>query len=142
MEHLTLEEARENIEYLVRDPGLLESAIHRTRWDFEKDSIPEKAAKIMSGILFNHPYLDGNKRASVRLSDAFLRKNQLRLGDSNPGKDSFEDRLYDLIVGIASGKYDENEADEFFGNNLSSNNTRDIFGFGQEYPQLIYRLGR
>lgn len=52
----------------IRDHGLLESAIHRPQATvFGKDAYPtlfDKAAAICHSFLFNHPFVDGNKRAA------------------------------------------------------------------------------
>lgn len=141
-EYLTNSEIYENIPYQIRDSGLLESALNRALWDFDGGDISNKAGKILTGIIFNHPYIDGNKRSSLELSDAFLRKNKLRLGNSEVNKELFEDRLYDLVVGIASKKYDEKFAIDFIKENSYNYYGNDLFGFSEEYEALTDRLSR
>jgi len=67
----------------VRDMNLVESAVHRPKASFDgKDLYPElwgKAAALMHSLLFNHAFIDGNKRAAFVAADAFLRKNGYRL---------------------------------------------------------------
>ena len=50
----------------IRDQGLIESAVHRPRSTiFGQDAYPsvfDKAAAICHSFLFNHPFIDGNKR--------------------------------------------------------------------------------
>jgi death on curing protein len=50
----------------IRDRGLLDSAIHRPQAVvFGEDAYPkihDKAAAICHSLIFNHPFVDGNKR--------------------------------------------------------------------------------
>lgn len=63
----------------IRDANLLESAVFRPQSTFgEHDLYPsvfDKAATLLHGILFNHPFVDGNKRTAVASAAAFLAKN-------------------------------------------------------------------
>ncbi len=63
----------------IRDFGLLESAIFRSQASFGgTDLYPtifDKAAALLHGILFNHPFVDGNKRTAIGAAAAFLAKN-------------------------------------------------------------------
>ena len=65
----------------LRDEGLLESALagpkHRAR--YEDPSVYELAATYCEGLLQNHPFADGNKRAGLLAARAFLFKNGYRL---------------------------------------------------------------
>jgi death-on-curing protein len=67
----------------VRDLGLLESAVERVRQSFGgKDLYPTlelKAAALLAGLLKNHPFIDGNKRAAVVACGVFLEVNGRRL---------------------------------------------------------------
>lgn len=58
----------------LRDQGLLEAAIYRPQNGYYEDLIHEAAA-LMESLANNHPFLDGNKRMSFVLTDAFLRAN-------------------------------------------------------------------
>jgi death on curing protein len=142
MEYLIIEEVRENIPYLIRDLGLLESAVHRSRWEFEGDDVFSKSARIIIGVIQNHPYIDGNKRGSLELADAFLKKNSHQLANYNISMTQFEDILYDLVLGIASKECNEESAIGFLRENSGSYQGKDIFGFNHEHPQLIERLSR
>ena len=62
----------------VRDPGLLESALYRPQTGYYQD-LAEMAAALFESLLINHPFLDGNKRASFFATDVFLRLNGWRL---------------------------------------------------------------
>jgi len=62
----------------VRDPGLLESALHRPATGYYKDLV-EMAAALFESLLMNHPFVDGNKRVAFFATDVFLRLNGWRL---------------------------------------------------------------
>ena len=57
-----------------RDPGLLESALHRPRTGYYRD-LSTMAAAMFESLLMNHPFLDGNKRVAFFATDVFLRLN-------------------------------------------------------------------
>ena len=61
----------------VRDEGLLESAIMRPQQQFAygHPTIFELAAAYASGVIKNHPFLDGNKRAGFVAAALFLEYN-------------------------------------------------------------------
>jgi death-on-curing protein len=65
----------------VRDRGLLESAMARPQNQFAygEHSIARMAASYAFGISRNHPFLDGNKRASLVVAELFLELNGLEL---------------------------------------------------------------
>jgi death-on-curing protein len=66
----------------LRDEGLLESALARPRNRYvyeEITDIRELAVSYAVGILRNHPFADGNKRAAVISLSMFLNANGLRL---------------------------------------------------------------
>ena len=62
----------------LRDMGLLESALDRARNLFaygDDPSIFDLAAAYCAGIVKNHPFVDGNKRARLLAAVAFLDLN-------------------------------------------------------------------
>jgi death on curing protein len=61
----------------VRDHGLLESAILRPRnlLVYGSPDLAALAACYANGIVRNHPFLDGNKRAALAACRAFLALN-------------------------------------------------------------------
>lgn len=61
----------------IRDRGLLESALARARHRaaYAKATLFELAAAYAHGIARNHPFVDGNKRAALVASFAFLELN-------------------------------------------------------------------
>lgn len=72
---------------VVRDWGLLESALHRPRATvFGADAYPhldQKAAALMLALARNHPLVDGNKRLAWLATRFFYVRNgfDLRAGD-------------------------------------------------------------
>jgi len=58
----------------VRDAGLLESALNRPLQLFhdEKPDLFDLAASYAHGVVKNHPFLDGNKRAGFMAAYTFL----------------------------------------------------------------------
>lgn len=66
----------------LRDDGLLESALARpiNRFHYEGDQdLCVLAATYLLGLVSNHPFADGNKRAGFLAAGLFLRLNGLRL---------------------------------------------------------------
>ena len=65
----------------IRDLGLLESALARPRnllaYSDEHPSLARLAAAYAKGIVANHPFVDGNKRAAFIVSLTFLRLSGL-----------------------------------------------------------------
>ena len=75
-------------ELLVRDVGLLESAIARPRASaFGEDAYPDlflKAAALLESIARNHALIDGNKRLAWLATRYFLIKNGTDVRASSP----------------------------------------------------------
>lgn len=92
------------IEPVVRDHGLLESALARPRASaFGADAYPsieEKAAALLHSLARNHALADGNKRLALAATIAFLGINDRQLTFSN-------EQAYDLVIAIAIGKLDD-----------------------------------
>jgi death-on-curing protein len=65
----------------MRDGGLLESALARPRHlaRYKEPSIFQLTSAYCEGIVNNHPFADGNKRAGLLAARAFLFKNGYRL---------------------------------------------------------------
>ena len=63
----------------LRDSGLLDSALARPLQmkAYGSPSLPQLAAAYASGIVRNHPFLDGNKRTGFMLGSGFLELNGL-----------------------------------------------------------------
>src|SRR6266436_3337333 len=58
----------------LRDKGRLEAAILRPQTGYY-GTLAEEAAALMESHANNHAFLDGNKRASLAVTDTFLRLN-------------------------------------------------------------------
>ena len=61
----------------IRDEGLLESALAKPRnlFAYSSPNLADLAASSASGIVRNHPFLDGNKRTGFMLAVIFLELN-------------------------------------------------------------------
>ena len=61
----------------VRDGGLLDSALNRPRhlFAYGKPTLFELAAAYATGIVKNHPFVDGNKRTGFLAAALFLEIN-------------------------------------------------------------------
>ena len=64
----------------IRDESLLDSAINRPKhlFAYGKPSIFQMAASYAHGIVKNHPFLDGNKRAGFIAAALFIEINGYR----------------------------------------------------------------
>jgi death-on-curing protein len=62
----------------IRDEGMLDSALHRPQHlaAYGTDDIFALAAAYATGIVRNHPFLDGNKRAGFMAAYIFLGANR------------------------------------------------------------------
>jgi death on curing protein len=91
-------------EVLIRDVGLLESALARPRASaFGKDAyagVEEKAAALLHSLARDHALVDGSKRLALAATIAFLGINGRRLTLSN-------DQAYGLVISIATGDVDD-----------------------------------
>jgi death-on-curing protein len=58
----------------LRDRGLLESAVNRAYYDRDA-SLASVAASLGLGLIKNHAFVDGNKRAGLAAFVAFLKLN-------------------------------------------------------------------
>jgi len=89
----------------LRDEGLLESALSRPINLFNYDAeagICDLAASLGFGIIRNHPFIDGNKRAGLMAIRAFLYMNDYL----------FEPEQVDevaVILAVAAGDIEEDE---------------------------------
>lgn len=83
----------------IRDEGLLESALGKPRnlFAYGSPSLAELAASYASGILLNHPFLDGNKRTGFMLAAAFLEINGVEFFAS-------EESVVEQTVALAAGE--------------------------------------
>ena len=65
----------------IRDEGLLDSDLARPQqlFHYENPGPAEMAAAYAEGIVKNHPFIDGNKRAGFMAAYTFLAANGLQL---------------------------------------------------------------
>ncbi len=77
----------------IRDIGLFESAIARPMASFDDvDLYPDifsKAASLMHSLIKNHPFVDGNKRATITASSLFPARNGQQMDASNQELERF-----------------------------------------------------
>ena len=90
----------------IRDEGLLESAINAPFQTFDGkelySSLVEKVARLGYGLIKNHPFVDGNKRIGTHAMLVFLDINGVSL-------EYEDDDIINTILGVASGKIDEDQ---------------------------------
>ena len=87
----------------LRDHGLLESALERAKnlYSYGEDpSLFELAAIYCAGIVKNHPFVDGNKRAGVLAAAVFLELNGYELLPP-------ETEVVTIILALAAGEIEE-----------------------------------
>ncbi|MFE7050825.1 type II toxin-antitoxin system death-on-curing family toxin [Streptomyces californicus] len=96
--------ACDDMQIVVRDVGLLESAAHRpSAAMFGEEAYPDlidKAAALLQSLAVNHPLFDGNKRTAWLSCVTFLAMNGV---DLRPDIDAAER----LVVDVATGETDE-----------------------------------
>ncbi|MBG0854882.1 type II toxin-antitoxin system death-on-curing family toxin [Streptomyces spinoverrucosus] len=92
---------------VVRDAGLLESAVHRPSASmFGQEAYTDlfdKAAALLQSLAINHPFVDGNKRTAWTSCVVFLALNEVQL---RPDIDAAER----LVIAVATGSLDEVKA--------------------------------
>ena len=100
----------------IRDSGLLESALARPRniWAYAEStpSLAVLGAAYAFGISSNHPFVDGNKRAALVVSFAFLDVNSSEVIASQ--EDAFL-----TILGLAAGEITEEQLADWFQRNTA-----------------------
>jgi len=88
----------------VRDPGMLDSALHRPRqqYAYGETDLCVLAATYAGGIVRNHPFLDGNKRAGFMAAYVFL-------GANGEGFQAPELEVAERTLALAAGAIGEAE---------------------------------
>ncbi len=98
------EDAVDDQRIVVRDAGLLESAVHRPSASmFGQEAYADlfdKAAALLQSLAVNRPFVDGNKRTAWVSCVVFLALNGLQL---RPDIDAAEQ----LVIAVATGRLDE-----------------------------------
>lgn len=86
----------------LRDAGLLESALARPRqhYAYSSPDVIELAAIYTTGIVRNHPFVDGNKRTGFATGIAFLLLNGFVF-------QATEEEATQAVLALAAGDLDE-----------------------------------
>ena len=88
----------------IRDINLLSSAVAMPYAAFKDHFLHidlfEMAAAYAFHISQNHPFLDGNKRTALASALVFLELNGISIDDP-------EEKLYEAMISMASGKLDK-----------------------------------
>jgi death-on-curing protein len=92
----------------LRDEALLQSALGRplNRFAYDSTNIVELAAKYATGIVQNHPFVDGNKRTGFIVGVLFLELNGYRFTAS-------EEAAAKAVLELAAGTLEEKGFCEF-----------------------------
>jgi len=98
----------------VRDAGLLKSALARPQQHFAYAEAPDAIAMATlytAGIVFNHPFVDGNKRTGFVVGILFLELDGHRFiaSEENAARAVFE---------LAAGTFDEADYGSFLRDNV------------------------
>jgi len=95
----------------IRDLGLLESALAMPQASFSgaylHSDLFAMAAAYLFHIVFNHPFLDGNKRTGTAVALFFLTLNGIE-------HDFDVDVLTSLVLSVACGEIGKDEIAAFF----------------------------
>lgn len=96
-------EATESVGFMVKDAGLLDSALTRPMTTvFGEDAYPSfelKAAAMMQSLIKNQPFIDGNKRSSWLAVNIFCSLNHRTIVAS-------QDEAFEFILGVATDVLD------------------------------------
>lgn len=105
----------------VLDIRLLEAALSRPKTILaRKEMFPTicgKAAILATGIINNHPFVDGNKRTGMHAMLVFLELNDIEISISDK-------TLVKLGNSIAKDKYSTKELTKYLNENTSQHNPR------------------
>ena len=98
----------------TRDEGLLESALDKPKNLFFYSDTPvdmtRLAASYAYGIATNHPFVDGNKRTALVVSQTFLSLNDHKFCGSYENE-------YEIFIKVAAGDIDEESLAQWFAKN-------------------------
>ena len=99
----------------IRDSSALQSALSRPFQTFEgKELYPTviaKGAALFESLLFNHPFIDGNKRTGYVVTRLFLINNGFDIKAT-------EDEKFQFVMEIASAKISFDQIAEWLGKHL------------------------
>jgi death-on-curing protein len=101
----------------LRDGGLLESALARPQqieaYGNPAPDIADLAAAYAFGMVKNHPFMDGNKRTSLVVTESFLNLNGYVIA-----ADDFE--MLKVWVSLADGSMSERQCAEWLRANIAA----------------------
>ncbi len=86
----------------IRDEGSLASALERPKnlFNYGEPSLFELATAYVSGIIRNHPFVDGNKRTGLAIGLTFLEENGYHF-------QATETEATTMTVALAASEIDE-----------------------------------
>ena len=98
----------------IRDRNLLDSAIHRPMQMeiYGEKDIFSMASALATGIIKNHPFLDGNKRTALGACLVFLRLNGVETKPDGP-------QWEQLVLDVAASRIDREETTKRLGQVLA-----------------------
>ena len=101
----------------VRDEGLLDSALARPQQllAYAEPNLFELATAYASGIIRNHPFIDGNKRTGFMTAFVFLARNGEQLVAS-------EVEATYMVTALAAGEVTKGEFTNWLRDNCQSTN--------------------
>ena len=104
----------------LRDRGLLESALARPRQHYsyaETIDVIQMATLYTAGVITNHPFIDGNKRAGFLVGIMFLELNGFNFMAS-------EEDVIQTVLAFAAGDLDETGYAQWLRANTKRTRTR------------------
>lgn len=108
----------------LRNAGLLASSLARPRRQFaysDNSDLITLAAAYTSGIVKNHPFVDGNTRVGFVVGILFLEINGYRFKAS-------EDEAAQAVIDLAAGRLDEKGYAQFLRTNAVRKRQRSLPG--------------
>jgi len=97
----------------IRDQGQLASAMFRPQSGYYDDLI-EEAAALWESLAGNHPFVDGNKRTSLIVTDVFLQLNGLLISAA-------DDDVWKFMLSLfENGEFNFKSLDEWLRENTQS----------------------
>lgn len=105
----------ERVGFLVKDLGLLDSALSRPKTTlFGEDAYPAlelKAAAMVESLILNRPMIDGNKRSSWFALNVFLELNGRQMAAS-------QEEAFEYVLSVATKKLDLQLSAEWIGQHM------------------------
>ena len=109
----------ERVGFMVKDLGLLDSALARTKTSlFGEDAYPTlelKAAAMVESLILNHPMMDGNKRSSWFALNYFYALNGKVIVAT-------QDEAFEYVLAVATKALDLNASAQWI-----SQHSADLF---------------